>query len=215
MKHLKLTTILFALLCLVTITLVNCKKDEPEEAAVEETGIKPGSKDDDPLTYGTEITTMSDAKIDNLDNKTEKCWHVATQITYAKQSFTEDVYLWATEQDLVSFLKSSYDEIMTRYQLLAMTVKVQIAYQEVIAKDENTCEDLNKFQPTDPHADDKATCYMITVTMDNTSESFYAWTTEDLLKQLLANYQFPGVTVKWKTVPASDREACNAKNNDY
>ena len=209
MNRTKLTTIFFALLSLVAVMLVCCKdKNDPEE----EQTTQPETVADDPLKNGTEVTTMSDEDINKLDDKTAKCWHVATQITVNKQTGTEDLYVWSTEHDLASVMKSVYDEVAAKYKLMGLIADVHIAYQQVDAKDRNACLDLNKTNPGKTEGDE--TCYLVTINMGLNAETFYVWTTEDLIKQFLANYDLPDVSVSWEAVSAKDEESCQAKNKD-
>lgn len=212
MNRTKLTTILFALLSLVAVTFVCCKNDEETEAqTVTQNGVNPGSPADDPVKNGKNVTAMTDPEIGALDDKTEKCWHAATQITVNKQTATEDFYIWATEHDLVYVLKTAYDEAAAKYKNFGLVAEVKIFYLQTKAADRNACLDLNATNPGKIEGDEA--CYLITISAGNVSETFYTWSTEDLIKQIISNYDLPNVTITWEKVSASDMKSCKAKNN--
>ena len=113
-----------ALLCVAAITLVGCKSD--------------------PLATGTRADKLTAEQIEKMDNKTEKCWHIAIRVTVNGQTETSDGYEWGTEQEIAAACKITYEAAVAAWKISGVDGKYEIAYSPSSAKDMDSCLAQNK-----------------------------------------------------------------------
>ncbi len=74
-----------------------------------------------------------------MDNKTEKCWHVAAKGTVNGEKRTADTYEWCTEQAIALMVMMEYKYVSAEPHIKDF----EIAYKETSNK-QDKCEELKK-----------------------------------------------------------------------
>ena len=109
-----------ALMCMAAVAFTSCSSD--------------------PLTSGTKGSELTQEKVEKMDNKTEKCWHVAAKATVNGEKKTGETYVWCTEKEVALMVMMEY-----KYVTAEPNIKdYEIAYKEASAKDEGKCDELAK-----------------------------------------------------------------------
>lgn len=106
--------VLFALLGAVAIVLASCN----------------------PLTVGVKGSSLTAEKVANMDNKTEKCWHLAETYTVDSKKVQEDGYIWGTEFEIASAAFVAYQGGKILFS------DYDNAYMPASAKDADACAKL-------------------------------------------------------------------------
>ena len=138
-------------------------------------------------------TTVNDIDLSTLDKKTEKCW----EISASHGTYSETLFEWGTEYDIVLILKES--------QKLAGSMATY-SYKANSAKDEETCNAQNP--DYEQHA-----CYEVTINMGaGATMTSYMWDTESGISEFSKIYKSQGWTVTFKKADAKDEASCEALN---
>ncbi len=183
---------LFALMCAAAVIFAGCNKAT------------------NPLSGGTKGSSLSDQEIQKMDNKTEKCWHVAESVVVSGYSETEHHYFWGTEQEVATMVKASYDA-----SKLMVVGDYEIAYvEETSAKNEDACDKLDREAEKNNGGDDDdpdAECWQVTYKtagMDITLG--YMWMSEEAIEEYVAALKkTSGIDYSYKKISdAKDEDSC-------
>lgn len=180
---------LFALMCAAAVIFAGCNKAT------------------NPLSGGTKASTLTSEQIQNMDNKTEKCWHVAIQGVAGGQTATEHSYYWATEQEVAKMVKVEYEAA----KRLGVVGDYEVAYvEETSAKNEDACDKLDR-EARKANEDPDAECWQVTYQMAGMEMTLgYMWMNEDAIEEYVAALKkASGVDYSYKKISdAKDEDSC-------
>ena len=164
-----------------------------------------------PNKGGTDVYSLTDDDLENLDDKEEKCWHIFVTYTVNGQREDEEFFLWGTEYNVAlqcfAYIDDHEAEIAAKGEIGA----VRAEYKETDITREADC----KADTPTPSGGSKK-CWLVYASIGGDSDPVkYMWSTKAdaqayarELQDMYGEYQFDV-----KQVDASDKASCEALND--
>ena len=168
-----------------------------------------------PNKGGTDVYSLDEDDLENLDNKTSKCWYIDAIFTYGdKTTEEEETYLWGTEYEIAMYCFEYMESKEEEAEAMGKVLAVRAAYKEAQATTKEACDKLAQGE-VDPSGGGKKQCWEI-YHKDGMSEETdrYVWGTKDealaYARQLQDEYGTYEFLVRKSSL--SDKAACDAAN---
>ena len=110
-----------ALMCMAAVAFTSCSSD--------------------PLTSGTKGSNLTAEKVEKMDNKTEKCWHIAAKGKVNGEKKSGETYVWCTEQEVAYGVMVEY-QMWEKHKAESGIEDFEVAYKEASAKSKDKCREL-------------------------------------------------------------------------
>jgi len=191
--------VFLALMCAAAVVLAGC------------------SNASSPIKGGTTGSSLTQEQVAKMDNKTEKCWHVAETITVSGYSATYNYYEWGTEMEIAAMVLAEYQAAKK-----SGVGKYENAYEESSAKTQQECEKLDDAAQKEnseidgDDADADAECWQVYTTYAGQTVTLaYLWTSEEGVKDYVdAMNKAQGSSIySYKKADAKDENSCSALIN--
>lgn len=191
----------FALTCIAALVWTGCSSNNPSKS-------------------GTDVSSYTEAEVNQLDNKKERCWCVMTVVTMYGQTEKSEAYMWGTEREVAQNCLMAIEIAKKEYQKLGVNATVKMYYQEATdAKTEEACDKLASGKNPNPGGPgvggEKACYYVVGFTRDQYGHlviemNAYMWVTEDELADLMAELKNGWGVTETQAFPvnANDEYSC-------
>ena len=188
----KSTKILFVLIGIIAICLAGCLNfvNYPNKG-------------------GTDVYSLTDDDLDELDDKVEKCFHIYVTSTVNGKREDEEFFLWGTEYDVAIQCLAYIEEHESEIKAKGDAGAVRVEYEETDAKWQSDC----KADTPTPSGGSKKCWVFYTIYQGEKIGDQYVWCTkaeaESYIEQLHETY---GEDFYYDQVDASDKASCEALN---
>lgn len=196
----KSTKILFVLVGIIAICLAGCLNfvNYPNKGS-------------------TDVYSMDDEDLKNLDDKTAKCWHIYAAFTYGdKSTDEEETYVWGTEYDIAMYCFEYMETQEAEAEAMGKILAVRASYQEANAKTKEACDKLAQGE-VDPSGGGKKQCWEVYHYEGSSMiTDRYLWCTKDEALAYARELQDKSgkYTYEVQKAYASDKSICEAANGD-
>jgi hypothetical protein len=162
-----------------------------------------------PNKGGTDVYSLTDDDLENLDDKEEKCWHIFVTYTVNGQREDDEFFLWGTEYGValqcMTYIEEHEAEIAAKGDVGA----VRAEYKETDITREADC----KADTPTPSGGSKKCWVFYMIYQGEKIVDKYVWCTkaeaESYIEQLHETY---GYDFYYDQVAASDKASCEALN---